>query len=106
MSERHVRVVQLWIHPGQEEAFEAFEREAAGIMARHGGRIDQAVRLVPLEGAGPEDATPYELHIVSFPDKAAFEAYFNDPATRVLREKRSKIISRTELMAGREAGPY
>lgn len=106
MSERYVRVVHLWIHEGQEEAFEAFEREAARIMARHKGRIDSAVRLTPPPGAPANDATPYELHVVSFPDTAAYEAYSNDPATLALREKRAKIISRTVLMAGREAGPY
>jgi antibiotic biosynthesis monooxygenase (ABM) superfamily enzyme len=106
MSQRYVRVVHLWIHKGQEAAFEAFEREAARIMAAHKGRIDSAVRLAPPPGAPPNDATPYELHIVSFPDEAAFQAYSNDPATLALREKRSKIIARTVLMAGREAGPY
>jgi Domain of unknown function (DUF1330) len=106
MSERYVRVVTLWVHKGQEAAFDAFEREAARIMARHKGRIDQAVRLTPPEGAGPNDATPYEVHIVSFPDRAAAEAYAADPATLALREKRERIISRTVLMVGREAGPY
>jgi antibiotic biosynthesis monooxygenase (ABM) superfamily enzyme len=106
MSDRYVRVVTLWIHPGQEEAFEAFEREAARIMARHKGRIDSAVRLTPPPGAPANDATPYELHIVSFPDEAAFQAYSSDPETLALREKRPKIIARTVLMAGREAGPY
>jgi uncharacterized protein (DUF1330 family) len=106
MSERYVRVVTLWVHKGQEAAFEAFEREAARIMARHKGRIDSAVRLTPPEGAGPNDATPFEIHIVSFPDKAAAEAYAADPAILALREKRNQIISRTVLMEGREAGPY
>jgi len=106
MAERYVRIVTLWIHKGQEAAFEAFEREAARIMARHKGRIDSAVRLTPPEGAAPNDATPYEVHVVSFPDKAEAEAYAADPATLALREKRDRIISRTVLMAGREAGPY
>ena len=41
---RYVRIVSLWIQPGQEVAFEAFEQKAARIMARHGGRIDRAIR--------------------------------------------------------------
>jgi antibiotic biosynthesis monooxygenase (ABM) superfamily enzyme len=106
MTNRYARIVSLWIHPGQEAAFEAFEREAARIMARHGGQIDYAVRMSPLEGAGPNDATPHEIHAVSFPDKAAADAYAGDPDTLAQREKRARIISRTVLMAGREAGPY
>jgi len=106
MTDRYIRIVTLWIHKGQEAAFEAFEREAARIMAKHKGRIDQAVRMIPPEDAGPMDATPYEIHIVSFPDKAAADAYTHDPETQALREKRARIISRTVLMEGREAGPY
>ena len=99
---RVVRIVSLWVRPDQEAAFEAFECEAARNMARHGGRIDQAVRLDPTKG----DATPYEVHIVSFPDEAAAESYASDPATLALRERRGSIISRTEVVTGREAGPY
>jgi hypothetical protein len=106
MPERYVRIVSLWIHPGQEAAFDAFEREAARIMARHKGRIDNAVRMTPPDGAGPNDATPYEIHVVSFPDRAAAEAYASDPATLALGEKRGRIIARTVLMHGRQAGPY
>jgi antibiotic biosynthesis monooxygenase (ABM) superfamily enzyme len=106
MADRYVRIVSLWIHPGQEAAFEAFEREAARIMAKHRGRIDSAVRLALAEGAGAKDKTPYELHIVSFPDRAAADSFASDPETLALREKRGQIIARTEQMAGREAGPY
>ena len=106
MSERYVRVVTLWIHKGQEAGFDAYEREAARIMAKHKGRIDSAIRMTPPVGAGPGDATPYEIHVVSFPDKAAADGYANDPETVALRERRARIISRTVLMEGREAGPY
>jgi hypothetical protein len=106
MTLRYVLVVHLWIHAGQEAAFGAYEREAARIMARHKGRIDQAIRVTAPEGAPPEAAFPFEIHVVSFPDKAAWEAYSANPAAHALREKRSKIISRTAVMEGREAGPY
>jgi uncharacterized protein (DUF1330 family) len=104
MGRRYVRVVSLWVHSGQETAFEAFERDAARIMARHGGRIDYAVRLTQPEGApGP---APYELHVVSFPTPAAFDAYAADPDTVALKPLREAIIAKTVLMAGMEAGPY
>jgi antibiotic biosynthesis monooxygenase (ABM) superfamily enzyme len=104
MSERFVLLVHLWIHPGQEAAFEAFEREAARVMARYKGRIDSAIRMTPSDA--PKDATPFEVHVVSFPDKAAWEAYGQDPEALKLREKRGRIIARTALMQGQEAGPY
>ncbi|MDP3494213.1 MAG: hypothetical protein Q8R82_13965 [Hyphomonadaceae bacterium] len=102
LQPRYVRVVSLWIHPGQEAAFEAFEREAARIMARHGGRIDSAVRT----GIGRAEDSPFEVHIVSFPDRAAADSFAVDPETVELRLQRAEIISRTEVRDGYSAGPY
>jgi len=103
MSElRYVRIVSLWIHPGQEAAFDAFEREAARIMARNGGRIDSAVRI-DTGGAGDR---PFEVHVVSFPDRAAAESYATDPETMELAQKRAQIVARSEALDGQVAGPY
>jgi hypothetical protein len=107
MPRRYSLVVSIWIRPGREEAFEAFEQEAARRMAIHGGRIDAAVRTAPNGLAtGPEEATAYEVHIVSFPDKAAADAYADDPANMAAREERAGIIALTMVVPGREAGPY
>lgn len=107
MTSRYILVVSLWIHPGQEEAFEAFERDAAQLMAKHGGRIDSAIRIEPdLTPPAEEGPPPHEVHIVSFPNLTAAGAYATDPETVELRERRPAIISRTELLAGWTAGPY
>lgn len=95
---RYVIIVEIWLRPGQAEAFEAFERDAARLMARQGGRIDHAVRL--------RDADPFELHIVSFPDEAAYSAYQGDPETLALRPRRDEIIEKWVGRAGVTAGPY
>ena len=99
---RHIRIVSLWIHPGQEIAFEAFEREAARIMARYGGRIDSAVRIRP-GGVGDQ---PFEVHVVSFPAGESVKSYADDPETVALRGRRDSIIARTVVLEGCEAGPY
>lgn len=99
---RHVLVVSLWIHPGQDSTFEAFERDAARVMAKHGGRIDQAVRVAQ---EGTSDA-PFEVHCVSFPDRAAADAYASDPEMPALLQRRAGIIARTERLVGWMAGPY
>ncbi|MBI1361374.1 MAG: hypothetical protein GC155_13940 [Alphaproteobacteria bacterium] len=104
MTRRYVRVVTLWVHPGQEAAFEAFEREAARLMAGYGGRIDHAVRLNP--SSQGEEAGAYELHVVSFPDRKAFDAYGADSAVVALRKGRDRIIARTETLEDRETDPY
>ena len=104
MPQRYVRVVTLWIHPGQEAAFEAFERDAARIMARHGGRIDRAVRLAQA-GAGANEGA-VEVHFVSFPDRQAFDSYGADSEIVARKDQRNAIIARTVAVDGREAGPY
>jgi antibiotic biosynthesis monooxygenase (ABM) superfamily enzyme len=102
MAGGYIRVVSLWIHPGQEAAFEAFEREAARVMAKHGGQIDSAVRI---ERGGTGDS-PFEVHVVSFPDRAAADSYAVDPETVELRARRAQIVARTEVLEGQAAGPY
>lgn len=107
MSDRYIRVVSIWIHKGQEAAFEAFERKAAQRMARHGGRIERAIRTIQSgEAPGTESLAPYEVHIASFPDKAAAEAYAADPETQGVDGERAAIIARTTILVGMEAGPY
>jgi uncharacterized protein (DUF1330 family) len=106
MERRYMLVVSLWIHPGQEAAFEAYEREAARIMARHGGRIDSAVRISPDASTGSDARPPHEVHIVSFPDQDAADSYASDPESVAMRVKRPSIIARTERLAGKLAGPY
>jgi hypothetical protein len=99
MSEPYVRVVSLWIHPGQEAAFAAFEREA--VMGRYGGRVDRAVRVV---GGGGD--SPFEIHVLVFPDRDAAESCATDAETERLRDRRARVIMRTEVQEGRFAGPY
>ena len=96
-----VRVVSLWIHPGQEEAFEAFEREAAAVIAAYGGRVDRAIRI-----RGGEGESPYEVHIVTFPNDSAVDSYRTDPKTQRLAQRRSGIIAKTIVLTGEFAGPY
>lgn len=96
-----VRTVSLWIHPGQERAFEAFEREAASIMAIHGGRIERAIR--PRTGAGE---SPHEVHVVVFTSESAFDSYREDPKSRQLAQRRSSTIARTHIVTGENVSPY
>ena len=96
---RFQAIAEIWLHDdAASDAFEDLERELAELMARHGGRIDHAVRIDP----GPAAADlPYEIHVVSFPDRAAFDAYRADPATRALGPRRDRLIARTVLRTGR-----
>ncbi len=85
-------VVSLWLR-GDVDEFEEFERAAARIMARHGGRMESVVRC-------PEGDGPFEVHVVSFPDEAAFQSYRDDPRLQDLQPLRERAISRTEVRRG------
>ena len=89
-------VVSLWLNTDDVAAFESFERSAVRVMTRHGGRIDNVVRLTDAErGDGP-----FEVHIVSFPSWSAFDAYRADSAFKALLPQRERLIARTEVWRG------
>ena len=103
MSESRVNlVVSLWLKKEDVAAFESFERAAASVMAKHGGRIEHVTRLVEAQRS---DA-PFEVHVVSFPDWSAFEAYRADPAFKLLLPRRERLIARTEIWRGEQRETY
>jgi len=103
MSARLVLVVRLFIHPGREAEFRRFETEAARIMARHGGRIERAIRPT---GPPDQQPLPHEIHVLSFPDATRLDAYRTDPELAALAELRQAAIARTEVIVGVDAEPY
>jgi uncharacterized protein (DUF1330 family) len=103
MNHQLTLIIHLHLSTTDISAFESFEREASRIMSRHGGRIERAIRI-DNHTSNPE--IPFEIHIVTFPDQAAFDAYRNDSETQRLAERRAQIISRTEIMSGHDVDPY
>ena len=95
-------VVSLWLKTDDVAAFQSFEREAARVMAKHGGRIDHVVRRADTErGDGP-----FEVHVVSFPNWSSFDAYRADPAFKALLVQRERLIARTEIWRGEPRDAY
>jgi uncharacterized protein (DUF1330 family) len=95
-------VVSLWLKTDDVAAFESFERSAAQVMAKHGGRIDRVIRVAAAERADG----PFEVHVVSFPSWTAFDAYRADPAFKALLPQRERLIARTEIRRGEPREPY
>jgi hypothetical protein len=100
MTDRLVLVVSLWLKGGDVAGFEAFEHATAEIMATHGGRIDAAVR------SAADSEGPFEVHLVSFPSAAAFDAYRGDPRAVDLQPLRERVIARTEVWRGAAVPAY
>ena len=93
-------IVSIWLKDNDVAGFESFERQAAAIMAAHGGRVENVVRC------GGEGGVPFEVHVVSFPDAAAAGAYRADPRLVKLLPLRDRVIARTEVWTGQQRSAY
>lgn len=96
-------VASLWIEEGRLDAFEAYERKAAGIMKRYGGAIERVVRA---EAGRGDPEQPFEVHLIRFPSRAMFDAYRADPDLLALAPERSAAIARTRVVVGEERPGY
>jgi hypothetical protein len=84
------------------DRFRAFERHAATVMARHGGRIERTVVVSP---PGSPDLLK-EVHVVTFPDEAAYRAYRDDPRRGELAHLRDESVVHSEVLAGEDGPDY
>ena len=95
-------VVTLTIRGEAVETFREFERKAARIMVKYGGMIERTVVIPP--------KTPgeflKEIHIVTFPDDAAFQAYRQDEETLTIAPLREASVIKTEIWIGKRGPDY
>lgn len=94
MTDKIVIVAGLYIHPGREAEFAQFETAAESIMHRHGGALERRI------GFASHPDQPHEVHIVTFPDEAAFQRYRADTDLQALAELRARAIRQTTLWIG------
>jgi antibiotic biosynthesis monooxygenase (ABM) superfamily enzyme len=91
-------VILLYVRPGEEARFRAYEQQADAILAEYGGSVEHVV--APYATAG-DIATPDEVQIMTFPDQGALAAYQSDPRMLALRSRRDKAIASTVMIFGR-----
>jgi uncharacterized protein (DUF1330 family) len=102
MNSNFVLVAALYIHPGRESEFEQFESAASAIMKRHGGSIARRIGVAPQAGQD----LPHEIHVVAFPDPAAFNNFRTDPSLASLADLRTRAIRQTTVWQGADLPPY
>lgn len=115
-GKRCILLVNLWIK-GDVAGFEAYEKKASRLLSNHGGRIERAIRIQPHTSAGaqsgapgtqlslpastPQSAeAPFEVHLISFPDRSRYLAYRADPEVRALVDERNRVIEKTVVWEG------
>jgi uncharacterized protein (DUF1330 family) len=102
MSTSMTLVAILTVRREAIEKFRAFERHAASVMKKHGGRIERTVVVIP---DGPSDVIK-EIHVVTFPNEQAFFAYRNDEQVAQFAHLRDQSVVHAELLVGEDGPSY
>jgi len=92
----------IFIKPGCEETFHAFEDQVLPLLKAHNG--DLIYRIRPNEDVFIESSKdlPYEIHLVSFGTKADFEGYAKDPKRLGAIELKNQSVEKIVLIEGFE----
>lgn len=102
MSARIAIVVAIHINAGREAEFERFETAVAKIMRRHGGTLERRIAMEP----GSDTTHPHEVHVVTFPERAALDRYRADPEFKELAALRTEAIRETIFWFGSDLTPF
>jgi uncharacterized protein (DUF1330 family) len=94
-------VATLRVRREAAEQFRAYERTAAAVMSKYGGAIANTVAV-----GGDDPATFEEIHVVTFPDAGAFEAYQRDPEILAAAPLREAAIVGTKVSIGAPGPAY
>ncbi len=95
-------VVILTVRAEALERFRAFEMKAAQVMGRYGGAIERVV-VIPADAA---TGLMKEVHVVTFPDAGALEAYRQDPELAAAAHLRDGAVVSTEILVGEDGPDY
>lgn len=90
----------IYLVPGQAAVFEEFEALAIPLIADHGGAL--LLRMRPTDDAMIAGTLelPYEVHVVSFPDEAAFEGFMQDERRKQFLHLKAAAVRASVLIQG------
>lgn len=98
-------VVQLvYVVPGREADFHAFEDAVLPLLPAHGGTLLLRVRPPPDAHVGGTLDPPYELHVIDFPDDAALARYAADPARTAVLARKDASVRAAWMIRGERVG--
>lgn len=116
-------VARLTVRRDELELFRWYEHAAARVMARYGGAIEHAYVIddkrpepdfddaatLDRDAATTLDLeidTIHEIHVVRFPNAAAFDAYKADPEITALAGARDRAVLATEIWPASDGPRY
>jgi hypothetical protein len=91
----------IYLKPGKEDVFEAFESVAIPLIARYNGRLILRVRPSPTAFIDGDAGRPYEIHLVTFEAESDFEAFARDPERASFLHLKEASVERMVLIKGK-----
>jgi uncharacterized protein (DUF1330 family) len=93
----------VYVRPGQEEAFEAFEAVALPLVAKHGGELLLRLRPREAEVVAASIEVPYEIHLVRFPSEEHFARFAQDEERKSFLHLKEASVRASLLIKGSAA---
>jgi hypothetical protein len=90
----------IFVKPGQECIFHAFEDEVLPLLSDHEGELLYRIRPTRESFITNSQELPYEVHIVSFKNKTGFENYAKDPRRLACLDQKNASVERIVLIEG------
>jgi hypothetical protein len=90
----------VFVKPGMEQTFHAFEDHVLPLLERHQGRLLYRARPQIDSILHSEVGDPYEIHLLSFPSEKDFQAYTNDDDRRQYAGLRNDSVQNVLLFRG------
>jgi antibiotic biosynthesis monooxygenase (ABM) superfamily enzyme len=90
----------VYVHPGKEDVFEAFERVALPLIAKYGGEL--LLRLRPTQDSvlASQIEVPYEIHLVRFDNEHDLARFTQDDERRRFLHLKEEAVRATWLIQG------
>jgi hypothetical protein len=90
----------IYLHPGQEEAFQQFEDVALPTLARYNGQLLLRIRPTKETFIGGSLENPYEMHLVVFATEEDLQGFMQDDTRKRFLHLKEQSIRSALLIQG------
>jgi|SRR5262245_12666088 len=90
----------VYLNPGKEAMFEAFENVALALIPKYGGQLLLRVRPTSETVIAATEEIPYEVHVVCFPSENDFKAFSQDPERQLILHLKDESVRSSMLVRG------
>jgi uncharacterized protein (DUF1330 family) len=90
----------IFVKPGKEAEFNSFEEKVLPLLKDHNGELLYRIRPAKEGFIENSQEPPYEVHLVSFKNKAGFESYAKDPRRLAFLAMKNNSVERIILIEG------